>query len=149
MHIQSIIALCLIVCCVHISAQNTDCDKQHKSCVECARRVPQRDDINRPDACPKTVQDRWVWRRISQCEVQRLYCQNPGRKFTCDAIAEMAKMQRRATPRCRRCTTRRRTTRRTTRRSTRRTTRRSTTRRSTTRRSTTRRTTTRKQHHNH
>ncbi|XP_051860172.1 uncharacterized protein LOC117566460 [Drosophila albomicans] len=138
MHIQSIVALCLIICCAQISAQSVDCDKIYKSCTDCARNVPQRDEINHRNNCPREVEERWIWRNLSQCEIQRLYCQNPGRRFTCDTIAELAKMRRRITPRCIRCTTRR-TSRRTTRRRSS-TSRRPTTRR-TSRRSTSRRTT--------
>ncbi|KAH8370726.1 hypothetical protein KR093_004814, partial [Drosophila rubida] len=74
MHILSIAAFCLVVCSAQISAQNIDCDKIYKSCTDCARTVPQRNELNHKDNCPREVEGRWVWRDLSQCEIQRLYC---------------------------------------------------------------------------
>ncbi|KAH8370724.1 hypothetical protein KR093_004812, partial [Drosophila rubida] len=76
MHILSIVAFCLIVCCARISAQNIDCDKIYKRCTNCTRTVPQQIVPNHKDNCPREVEQRWVWRDLSPCEIQRLYCES-------------------------------------------------------------------------
>ncbi|KAH8388898.1 hypothetical protein KR215_005869 [Drosophila sulfurigaster] len=75
MHIQNILIFSLIVCSVQISAQSIDCDEIYKSCTKCAKTVPQIDERENNN-CSKEVEKRWIWRNLTQCEIQRLYCQS-------------------------------------------------------------------------
>ncbi|KAH8261587.1 hypothetical protein KR044_011871, partial [Drosophila immigrans] len=74
MYILNIIFLFIIVCFAQISGQSTDCERIFRSCTNCARTVPQRDELNHRNNCPRVVERRWEWRNITQCEIQRLYC---------------------------------------------------------------------------
>ncbi|KAH8405064.1 hypothetical protein KR222_010786 [Zaprionus bogoriensis] len=76
MQMQTVLALFLIVCCGSISAQETDCQRLFRSCTTCSSAVAPRDDVNSPNNCPLATRNTWIWREVSPCELQRLYCQS-------------------------------------------------------------------------
>ncbi|EDW70768.1 uncharacterized protein [Drosophila virilis] len=91
MHIQSVLVLLLVVCCVGIgSAQRPNCTSIYRSCVACSRNVGNTIDLN--SLCRSKTKDRWIWRDQSQCDVLRISCENPNQKLNCDNIAKLAKM---------------------------------------------------------
>lgn len=111
MHIQSVLVLLLVLCCVGIgSARTPNCTRIYRSCVACSRNVGNTIDLN--SLCRSKTKDRWTWRDQSQCDILRISCESkstgkrvgckdsdllyfqldPNQKLNCDNIAKLAKM---------------------------------------------------------